>query len=144
MRAANSSLTKDFVKNLISGVSTGWDEAKKSWKESGLTPSASQNKFKALLDEMLAKAPALPISNGFNKKDGDGLGGTNHYKQEFTAFEKMGFVMGGNNSLQDSSRQTADHTRGILTEIRAIRSGHGMAGLSPWTDLIGGPLLNRV
>ena len=136
MAAANGALATDLRQNLISGITAGWAAAKQSWQAAGSTPSEAQKKFEALLTSMLANAPGLPTSNNLNNKDGHGLDGiVNHYKPEFTSFEKMGFVMGGGNSLQQHARDTADHTRGILSEIRAIRSGQGLGGLSPRTDL---------
>ena len=123
MAATNGALTKDLVSSLISGISSGWNEAKKSWKESGADPSEAQKKLDAMLAGLLAKAPALPTSKDFNKKDGDNLLGSNHYKPEFTSFEKMGFVMGGNNSLQKTSQETANNTRRTVEIMQRLFDG---------------------
>ena len=134
MAAANGALATDLRQNLISGITAGWAAAKQSWQAAGATPSEAQKKFEALLASMLANAPGLPTSKNLNNKDGHGLDGINHYKPEFMQFEKMGFVMNAN-PTNHPEKETAENTRNMLHELRYIRSGGGMAGLSPWTDL---------
>ncbi len=127
MEVANGALTKDLVRNLTSGINAGWAAAKESWKSAGVTPGDAQKRFEALQAKMLANAPALPTSKDLNKPDGDGLMGQNHYKPEFTAFEKMGFVMGGaGNPLLAPAQRTANNTDRMAHALeRLVNAGHG-------------------
>jgi hypothetical protein len=90
--------------------------------------------FNLMVDGLAARAPKAKGA-GAQTPGNSGAAldaATSHYKPEVTAFEKMGFVMGGGaNPMLDLNRRTAtgvEKTVNLLTSINRLLGGAGAGG----------------
>lgn len=131
---SGANLTYAGGQSVIKGVKEQAGAVADAYKNSG---GPEQDKFMAMIGGIRGRAKKLAGTVGESvdtKKLGDALSpSTSHYKPEVTAFEKMGFVMGGANPLLDLNRRTAsgvEKTVNLLTGIRSLLGGDN-AGSGP-------------
>jgi hypothetical protein len=103
-------------------------DADKRWADAKKQMALISQPWLALLQGLASRAPkVLGAGDTTGGTSTAGIAGESHWKPEGTSLEKMGFVMGGNNSLLDFSRRTAAATEktaaGVARLVAATNFG---------------------
>lgn len=80
----------------------------------------AQDAFAAMAQGLLSRRPGFSAGEVPGAGGGDGSLATSHYKPEFTSLEKMGYVLGRNNSADALRRQAVDLLQRIAYNTNPI------------------------
>jgi hypothetical protein len=113
--------TGDFgLSDINADANQRWNEALKKMGDIA-TP------WLAMINGLASRAPAVLGAGDTTGGSGTAsLSGESHYKPEYTSLERMGFVMGGNNSLTDFSRRTAAATERTAAGVAQLVAAAGI------------------